>query len=64
VLERASVKMLPIANRAADIAPTAIGCCNACRTCATTNLLGLVFAVGGYMAAPFVRFRRRTRQPQ
>ena len=64
MLERASVKLLPIANRAADIAPTATACCNACRTCATTNLLGLVFAVGGYIAAPFMRFRRRTGRPQ
>ena len=59
MLERATVKLLPIANRAADIAPTATACCNACRTCVTTNLLGLVFAVGGYIAAPFVRLRRR-----
>jgi hypothetical protein len=41
----------------------ATACCNACRTCVTTNVLGLVtagFAAGGYAVANFAR-RRLTR---
>jgi hypothetical protein len=53
------MKMLPVMNRAADAAPMTTACCNACRTCATTNLLGIVFALGGYLAAPFMRLGRR-----
>jgi hypothetical protein len=53
------VKFLPLANRAADVAPMTTACCNACRTCATTNLLGILFAAAGYAAAPFVRLARR-----
>ncbi len=40
--------MLPIANRASEHAPMVAVCCNACRTCTTTNLIaiGSAFAVG------------------
>jgi hypothetical protein len=41
-------------------APTAAVCCNACRTCVTTNILGAVtalFAGGGYAVASFARRR-------
>jgi hypothetical protein len=41
--------MLPVVNRAADVAPVAPACCNVCRTCVTTNLVGLVF--GGIAGA-------------
>ncbi len=43
--------MLPLVNRAADVAPAAPACCNVCRTCTTSNLIGLVtggFLAGGY----------------
>jgi hypothetical protein len=51
--------MLPLVNRAADVAPVAPACCNVCRTCVTTNLVGLVFggvAAGGLAV---VRLARR-----
>ena len=42
------------AARYGESAPTATACCNACRTCVQTNLLGLAF--GGIAAAwAFVR---------
>jgi hypothetical protein len=49
MLERVSVRMAPIANRAAEYGPAAPACCNVCRTCTTTNVVGLV--VGGMTAA-------------
>jgi hypothetical protein len=41
-------------------APTAAVCCNACRTCVTTNLIG--FATAGLAAAGYriARLARRT----
>jgi len=39
-------------------APTAAVCCNACRTCLTTNLIGVAtagLAAAGYRIARFVR---------
>jgi hypothetical protein len=44
VLARTQTRLLPVVNRAAEHAPIAGACCNACRTCVQTNLLGLVFA--------------------
>jgi hypothetical protein len=41
--------MAPITNRAAEYAPMAPACCNVCRTCTTTNIVGL--ALGGLTAA-------------
>jgi hypothetical protein len=60
------MRMLPITNRAAEYAPIAPSCCNACRICATQGILGLIFggtaAAGavalGLVARPFERFRR------
>jgi hypothetical protein len=49
VLARATVKALPLTNRAADFAAVAPACCNVCRTCTTTNLVGL--ASGAVLAA-------------
>ena len=42
MLERATTRMLPLVNRAADYAPIAPACCNVCRTCTTTNIVGLL----------------------
>jgi hypothetical protein len=39
-----TVKTLPLANRAAEHAPMATVCCNACRTCVQSNLLGIAAA--------------------
>ncbi len=63
MLERTQMRMLPLVNRAAEHAPVLPACCNACRTCTTTNILGLV--TGGAFAAAYAvagvarRFRRR-----
>ena len=49
MLRQLSVRMAPITNRAAEYAPAVPACCNVCRTCTTTNLVGL--ALGGLAAA-------------
>ena len=49
MLRRLSVRMAPITNRAAEYAPMAPACCNVCRTCTTTNVVGL--ALGGVTVA-------------
>ena len=63
MLERLSVRLGPIANRAAEYGPAVPACCNVCRTCTTTNIVGL--AIGGLTAAGlgvnrFVRRYERT----
>ena len=59
MLERAQTKMLPVVNRAADYAPMATACCNACRTCVQTNLVGMLLVGAGAAAAFVRRFARR-----
>jgi hypothetical protein len=49
MLQRLSVRLAPIANRAAEYGPAAPVCCNVCRTCTTTNVVGL--ALGALAAA-------------
>lgn len=63
MLERAQTRMLPVVNRAADYTPMAATCCNACRTCVTTNILGLAFAAAGAVAAFAARFTKRITKP-
>jgi hypothetical protein len=59
MLERAQMRMLPLTNRAADYAPVAPACCNACRVCATSGIVGLIFGGGAaalaFLARPFLR---------
>jgi hypothetical protein len=59
MLERLNARMLPLTNRAADLAPVAPACCNVCRTCTTTNIatfsLGAVVALGAAVAGPIKR---------
>jgi hypothetical protein len=50
MFERASVRMLPLANRAAEYTPMATACCNACRTCTTTNVIALVTGAAAALA--------------
>jgi hypothetical protein len=59
VLTRLSVKAAPITNRISEYGPAVPACCNICRTCTTTNLVGL--AIGGMTAAGvgIVSFARR-----
>ena len=51
--------MLPVVNRAADYAPMAPACCNACRICAANGVIGLLFAGAGAVTAFLARFARR-----
>jgi hypothetical protein len=64
MFERVNARMLPLANRTADLAAAAPACCNACRTCATTNIVmvvvGSAVALGGAIAAFARRFVRAT----
>ena len=39
-------RMLQVASKYGEQAPLATTCCNACRTCATTNLLALATGAG------------------
>jgi hypothetical protein len=63
MLQRASVKMLPVVNRASDLAPVAPACCNVCRICVTTNLVGLVTGGAVALAATARRLTRRIGSP-
>ncbi|MFL5936226.1 MAG: hypothetical protein ACJ744_04080 [Gaiellaceae bacterium] len=47
--------------RYGENAPMATVCCNACRTCATTNIIGLVMASAGGLALGARRLTRRFR---
>jgi len=49
VKQVATVKLSQAAARYGEHAPMATACCNACRTCIQTNLLGL--AMGAVAAA-------------
>jgi len=63
VLEKTQMRMLPLANRANDLGPAAMVCCNACRTCVTTNIVGLGMAAIGGVAVGVRRFTRRFGKP-
>jgi hypothetical protein len=58
VLTKLSVKAAPITNRAADYGPMVPACCNVCRTCTTTNIVGLAAACAVAAAAAVRRFVR------
>ena len=53
-------KAVDLAARYGEQAPTAAVCCNACRACLTTNLLGLAAAVAGALGYRAARLARRT----
>jgi len=59
MLERATTRALPLLNRAADVAPAAQACCGVCRTCATTNVVGVAFAAATGAALWLGRFGQR-----
>jgi hypothetical protein len=52
-------RAVQIATRYGDQAPMATVCCNACRTCATTNLLALASTAGLGALYAIARFGRR-----
>jgi hypothetical protein len=47
------------ATKYGEVAPTAAVCCNACRTCVQTNLLGLAIAGASVAGVAVTRFARR-----
>ncbi len=51
--------MAQAAGKYGEHAPMAAVCCNACRTCTTTNLIGLGMAAAGGVSLAVVRFARR-----
>ena len=51
----ATLRVGEVAAKYGEHAPMATGCCNACRTCVQTNLLGVAF---GGIAAVWAFFRR------
>jgi hypothetical protein len=55
--------MAPITNRAAEYAPMAPACCNVCRTCTTTNVVGLVLGGATVAAVGVTRFAKRIFTP-
>lgn len=55
--------MAPITNRAADYAPIAPACCNACRTCTTTNVVGLILGGAAALGVGVGRLARRIAKP-
>jgi hypothetical protein len=48
-----------VAGKYSEHAPMATACCNACRTCVTTNILTLVMGAGAAVGVFFVRAARR-----
>jgi hypothetical protein len=59
MLPRVSARTLPVVNRLAEQAPMTTACCNACRTCVSSNLLGLALAGGGAILSALSTLRRR-----
>jgi len=53
MLERATIRALPVLNKTVDLAPAAQTCCGVCRSCLTTNIFGLI-AAGITGAAAYV----------
>jgi hypothetical protein len=57
-------RMAHAAGKYGENAPMAAVCCNACRTCVTTNVVGIVTAAAagaGYAVANFARRRIASR---
>jgi hypothetical protein len=52
-------RAMQAAAKYGDHAPMAAVCCNACRTCATTNVLALGMAAGAGALYAVGRFARR-----
>jgi hypothetical protein len=52
-------RAMQVAARYGEQAPMATTCCNACRTCTTTNLLALATGMGLGALYAFGRFGKR-----
>ena len=53
MVRRLYSRLALVGGRYADVAPAATSCCNACRTCATTNIFAVLSGVGIALAARF-----------
>jgi hypothetical protein len=53
------VRMAQAASKYGEQAPMAAVCCNACRTCTTTNLLALAFGAGAGAVYGATRLAKR-----
>jgi hypothetical protein len=56
-------RMLQAAARYGEHAPMAATCCNACRTCATTNIAALALGAAAAAGTGVARFARRIVKP-
>jgi hypothetical protein len=54
-------RMVQAASKYGEVAPTAAVCCNACRTCVQTNLLGIALAGVTAAGVGIARLSRRVR---
>jgi len=52
-------RAIQAAGKYGEHAPMATACCNACRTCLTTNLIGIVTAGLGALGITLTRFASR-----
>jgi hypothetical protein len=59
---RTSPRLIQLSSRYSDVAPVVPACCNVCRTCTTTNVVGLI--MGGSIAAAAAVHRLVTREPR
>jgi len=63
VKEIATLRVAQVAARYGEHAPVATACCNACRTCVQSNLIGLAFgaalAAGAGVRRALSRFGKR-----
>ena len=56
-----SGRAVQLAGKYGEHAPTAAVCCNACRTCLTTNLIGVATAAAGAVGYRLLSLTRRRR---
>jgi hypothetical protein len=57
----ATLRLAQTASKVGEHAPLATACCNACRTCVTTNILTLATAAVAGAGVAATRFFRRFR---
>ena len=58
-----SGRLTRAATKYGEVAPNAAVCCNACRTCVSTNLVGLALAGIAGLGSVLPRFVRRFGKP-
>jgi hypothetical protein len=59
VKQIATLRMTRVATTVGEHAPMATACCNACRTCVTTNIVGLATAALAGVGLGAARLGRR-----